>query len=62
MKHVTILFEVTDTSAIAMAPKLQKLLDWFALIDKMVTYVNDEGPTCKLVQVPQILLYHAIPL
>jgi hypothetical protein len=41
-KHLTILFEVTDTSGIAMATKLQELLDWFALIDKIVTYVNDE--------------------
>ncbi len=33
-KHVTILFEVIDTSGIGMAPKLQELLDRFALIDK----------------------------
>jgi hypothetical protein len=43
VKHIIILFEVTDTSGIAMVPKLQKLLDWFALIGKIVTYVNDEG-------------------
>ncbi len=42
VKHITILFEVIDTSGIAMATKLQELLDWFALIDKIVTYVNDE--------------------
>jgi len=43
VKHLTILFEVTNTSGIAMATKLQKLLNWFVLIDKIVTCVNDEG-------------------
>jgi len=42
-KHVTILFEVIDTSDIGMALKLQELLDRFTLIDKIVTYPNDEG-------------------
>ncbi len=43
VKHVTIQFEMIDTSGIGMAPKLQELLDRFALIDKIIIYVNDEG-------------------
>ncbi len=42
-KHVTILFEMIDKSGIGMALKLQELLNRFALIDKIITYVNDEG-------------------
>lgn len=52
-KHVIIgLFEVTNTSGIAMVLKLQELLDRFALIEKIVAYVKMKGPICKLVQVP----------
>jgi hypothetical protein len=43
-KHVTVfLFEVIDTSGMVMALKLQELLDKFVLIDKIITYVKDEG-------------------
>jgi hypothetical protein len=43
-KHVTIgLFEVTDISGIATVLKLQKLLDRFVLIEKIVAYVKNEG-------------------
>jgi len=43
-KHVTIgLFEVIDISGIATVFKLQKLLDRFALIEKNVAYVKNEG-------------------
>jgi hypothetical protein len=37
------LFEMINTSGMVMAPKLQKLQDKFILIDKIVTYVKDEG-------------------
>jgi hypothetical protein len=41
-KHVIIgLFEVIDTSGIALAPKLQELLDKFTVIEKIVSYVKD---------------------
>jgi hypothetical protein len=43
-KYVSIgLFEVIDTSGIALAPKLQELLHKFTLIEKIVVYVNGEG-------------------
>jgi hypothetical protein len=43
-KHVIIgLFEVIDTSGIALAPKLRDLIDKFILIEKIVSYVKDEG-------------------
>jgi hypothetical protein len=42
-KHVIIgLFEVTNTSGIAMVPKLQDLLDRFALTKKIVACVKNE--------------------
>jgi hypothetical protein len=42
-KHVIVgLFEVINTNGMAMAPKLQELLDRFVLIDKIVAYVKDE--------------------
>jgi len=37
------LFEMTDTSGMVMAPKLQELLDKFILTNRIVTYVKDEG-------------------
>ncbi len=37
------LFEVTDTSSMAMVPKLQELLNKCALINKIIAYVKDEG-------------------
>ncbi len=37
------LLEVIDTNGMAMAPKLQELLDMFSLTDKIVAYVKDEG-------------------
>jgi hypothetical protein len=43
-KHVTIkLFEVFDTNGVAMAPRLQQLLDKFSLTQKILAYVKDEG-------------------
>ncbi len=43
-KHVFIgLFKVTNTSGMAMAPKLQELLNKFTLTNKIIIYVKDEG-------------------
>lgn len=43
-KHVTItLFEVTDTSGVAMVSKFQELLNKFSLITKILVYVKDKG-------------------
>ncbi len=43
-KHVTIgLLEVLNTNGVAMAPKLQELLDKFSLIEKNLAFVKNEG-------------------
>ncbi len=42
--HVTIgLFEATTTYSATMVSKLHEFLDKFSLIDKILTYVKDEG-------------------
>jgi len=43
-KHVTIeLFELFNSNGVAMAPRLQQLLDKFSLTQKILVYVKDEG-------------------
>jgi hypothetical protein len=43
-KHVTIgLFEATTTYGATMVSKLHDFFDKFSLIDKILTYVKDEG-------------------
>jgi hypothetical protein len=43
-KHIiTELFEVFDTSDVAMVPRLQQLLHKFFLTQKILVYVMDEG-------------------
>jgi hypothetical protein len=43
-KHViVVLFEVRNTSDMAMVLKLQKLLNKFTLTNKISVYVKDEG-------------------
>jgi hypothetical protein len=43
-KHVIIeLFEVSNTSGVAMAPRLQQLMDNFSLTQKILAYVKNEG-------------------
>ncbi len=60
-KHVTIgLFEVLNTSSATMVLKLQELLDKFSLTQKKFVSLWMKGATCKDVQVPWLLLYHAI--
>jgi len=43
-QHVTIeLFELFNNNGVAMAPRLQQLLDKFSLTQKILVYVKDEG-------------------
>jgi hypothetical protein len=43
-KHVIIeLFEVSNINGVAMAPRLQQLLDKFSFTQKSLVYVKDEG-------------------
>jgi hypothetical protein len=43
-KHViVVLFEVINTSHMAVVFKLQKLLNKFTLTNKIIVYVKDEG-------------------
>ncbi len=52
-RHVTIeLFEMTNTSGVIMAPKLQELLDMFSFTKKILLTLRMKGPTCKPMQMP----------
>jgi hypothetical protein len=57
-RHVTIgLFEVTNTSDVIIAPKLQELLNKFFLTKKILLTLKIKGPTCKPMQMPWFLLW-----
>jgi len=43
-KHITIRpFEMSNTSGVTMAPRIQQLLEKFSLTQKIFVYVKDEG-------------------
>ncbi len=41
-------FEPTDTSRVATATQVKELLLSYNLLDKLITYVNDEGGTLSV--------------
>jgi hypothetical protein len=60
-RHVTIgLFEMTNTSGVIMAPKLQELLDKFSFTKKLLLTLRTKSPICKPMQMPWFLLCHVI--
>jgi hypothetical protein len=60
-RHVNIgLFEMTNTSGVIMAPKLQELLDKFSFTKKILLTLRMKGPTCKPMQMPWFILCHVI--
>jgi hypothetical protein len=61
--HIIIgIFEVHETSNVAMVVKLRDLFAWYELLDKVTAYVKDEGANLNTLIIRLTSIISCVPL